>query len=215
MNKLMRDLLIISLRLLVFMPRHATRYERMKLLPWISEKLDNKDGENELVSNFADSITEVQKRLIALEEENVMLKKERNELTNQLLDVREELLHVKHRTSQVENESIDSITHSDYTHDDRTNQMRDSDHSRSENTFLEGSQDESQNLDPPSHNSIEEKIADGLSIHENKVSPSATKDAKQNNTDHQLNHELSAKIIELENRLAVIHAKEVTSFFHC
>lgn len=87
-DRLSRDALALSLRALSCTSNGSTRLDRRKILPWINEGEDNAD--NSLVAMEQESELDLKKRLKSMEEENSQLKRERNELTKQLLVVKEE-----------------------------------------------------------------------------------------------------------------------------
>jgi hypothetical protein len=84
-DRLQRDLLVCSIRALSCQPTGATTNERMKVFPWIS------DSGEKILADVQDlnSDKDLQLRLRALEDENVSLKRERNELTLQIMAQRE------------------------------------------------------------------------------------------------------------------------------
>lgn len=102
-DRLVRDALALSIRSLAAQPNGCTRYERRRVFPWLSledgeDAVYNEDGSgssSSLVGASSESEQDVRRRLRAVEEESLALKRERNELTVQLLEAREEVVHLK------------------------------------------------------------------------------------------------------------------------
>lgn len=105
-DRLMRDALVLSIRSLVCQPSDTTRLERKsQVFPWLlnideEEEEGNDLDDSVLIADSQESIIETKKRLRVLEDENVNLKRERNELTNQLLAAREEVVLIKTKGPQ-------------------------------------------------------------------------------------------------------------------
>lgn len=103
-DRLTRDTLVLSMRALACKPSNTSRYERRRTLPWVQwEEGDGKApgtgaaGVGQGSSATANGTTpeasehEWKRRLKVVEEEAAALKRERNELTKQLLETKEEL----------------------------------------------------------------------------------------------------------------------------
>lgn len=104
-DRLVRDTMVVSMRALTAKGPHATRYERRAVFPWVQS-----EGTVELVAESTENETvETKKILKAREEENMVLKRERNELTVQLLESREELVGVKNKLQQLQNQAAKSM----------------------------------------------------------------------------------------------------------
>lgn len=85
-----RDVLALSMRALACQPSNSTRANRYSTLPWFHS--DPSAGQD-LVAEAAETDQDLRRRLKAMEAETIELKRERNELMNQLLAVREDLSH--------------------------------------------------------------------------------------------------------------------------
>lgn len=102
-DRLTRDSVVLSLRSLACKPLHTSRYERRRVLPWMSMEEDettvlqqmSDSAGNAATGEFPDSTWK--RRLKAVEEEAAALKRERNELTKQLLETKEELFVTKQK----------------------------------------------------------------------------------------------------------------------
>lgn len=100
-DRLVRDTMVVSMRALAAKGPNATRYERRAVFPWVQS-----EGTEALVAEATENETlETKKILKAKEEENMVLKRERNELTVQLLESREELVGLKSRMQQMQNQA--------------------------------------------------------------------------------------------------------------
>lgn len=104
-DRLTRDTLAVSLRALACRPPQSTRYERMRTLPWVIAEEDNDqtlnaehDHNHSNNNNVVDH--DLKRRLKSMEEESAALKRERNELTMQLLQTKEEMLLMKSKFSK-------------------------------------------------------------------------------------------------------------------
>lgn len=91
-NRLNRDGLALSMRGLGCQPSGATKLERKMVLPWFSV---NGEVSSDILAETNESDTELKNRLKVVEEENSTLKRERNELTKQLLEAKEDIFIVK------------------------------------------------------------------------------------------------------------------------
>ena len=79
-DRLVRDSMVLSVRGLAAMPTTTTRFERKAVFPWLMH-----EGDETLVAESNENETQEAKRLLkAKEEENLTLKRERNELTVQV-----------------------------------------------------------------------------------------------------------------------------------
>eukprot|EP01035_Chromulina_nebulosa_P021107 gene21107-27349_t len=107
-DRMQRDILVSGLRILVSRPVGITDHERRQLLPWIDRSITDKP-----LDGLSDNELKLQKKIRSIEEENVSLKKERNELTSQLMLQRESLAHK--RKSQVikDKEEVPDTNNSD------------------------------------------------------------------------------------------------------
>lgn len=103
-DRLTRDTLVLSMRALACKPSNASRYERRRILPWVQWEEDEgkAPGSGAVGAGPGSSATangatpeasehEWKRRLKVVEEEAAALKRERNELTKQLLETKEEL----------------------------------------------------------------------------------------------------------------------------
>ena len=105
-DRLVRDTMVLSLRALAAMPPSCTRHERRSVFPWLAPE----GGDAQLVAAASENEQlETKKVLKAREEENQVLKRERNELTVQLLASREELVSLKNRMQQLQNQTSKSL----------------------------------------------------------------------------------------------------------
>lgn len=97
-SRLNRDGLALSMRALACQPTGTTKIDRKKVLPWLSN-----DGEvsADILAESNESDAELKNRLKTVEEENSNLKRERNELTKQLLEAKEEISIVKSKSPLV------------------------------------------------------------------------------------------------------------------
>ncbi len=93
-SRLNRDGLALSMRALACQPHVATRLERKTVFPWL---VSDGDGLPNSLTATNESDAEMKYRLKTVEEENSVLKRERNELAKQLLETKEEnsLLKIK------------------------------------------------------------------------------------------------------------------------
>eukprot|EP01038_Epipyxis_sp_PR26KG_P008432 gene8432-11408_t len=221
-DRLSRDALALGIRSLACQPLGCTMIERMKCFPWLSS---NGEKTVELVAeNGTDADGDVRRRLRALEEENVSLKRERNELTIQLLEQREEMVLLKNNTKtnhQLSNGYYGIGNTSNYSINVEEN----------ENQIINPEESESQKNN---HNFVntQEKTA---SYHHN-ISHNNTSNAMASSIDHlselcygggipesEDDHDhdhgaaletvksLSSKVIELENKIFIISKREAES----
>jgi len=80
-DRMQRDALALTLRALACVEKSTSTEDRLKTLPWIDAS-----GQRVLTSAASESAVEMGERLNVLENENVKLKRERVELTMQLLE---------------------------------------------------------------------------------------------------------------------------------
>lgn len=95
---MIRDLLGITMQVFTCFPEKMNRYDRLAAsFPWLLED-GTRDSEEERGGEEADAMeNELKKHLRNVEEENSSLKRERNELTKQLLQAREEIAVMRAR----------------------------------------------------------------------------------------------------------------------
>eukprot|EP01039_Chlorochromonas_danica_P006982 gene6982-7724_t len=86
-----RDLLAVSMRTLACQAPNTTRYDRCKMLPWFQGENEDSEEARELIADNGESDHDLRRRLRSLESEVIELRRERNELTMQLLETRESL----------------------------------------------------------------------------------------------------------------------------
>jgi hypothetical protein len=103
-DRLVRDTLVLSIRALAAQSVGCTRLERRQVFPWLSTIGGGGDGtqggegggggEQDMGQN-SEAFLEIKRRLRTIEEDNSNLRKERNELTMQLLGSRDEIITLK------------------------------------------------------------------------------------------------------------------------
>jgi hypothetical protein len=94
-DKLIRDILAFTMRTFTCFPEKMSRYDRLLHgFPWFQEDIDEAN-ENNNGEGYEAAESELKKRLKVVEEDNSFLKKERNELTKQLLSTKEEIALLK------------------------------------------------------------------------------------------------------------------------
>ena len=96
-DKLIRDILALTMKVFTTFPSSTNRFDRLlTAFPWMVETDDGEAHEGQA----DEAETELKKRLKGVEEENSLLKRERNELTKQLLETKEEISLLKVRVNQ-------------------------------------------------------------------------------------------------------------------
>lgn len=96
-DRLERDALAMSIRALCCRPSGSTKLQRQAAFPWY-QRAAMENAENETHSLIADSNEteiEMKRRVRTLQEENNSLRREKNELTSQLLEQREEMISLR------------------------------------------------------------------------------------------------------------------------
>jgi hypothetical protein len=142
-DRLVRDTMVLSMRSLAALPPNCSRYERKAIFPWLSSENPEK-----MVAESTDSeALEVKRVMKAKEEENSVLKRERNELTVQLLESREELVALKSKMTQLQNQN-------------KTMPTPDKRNSGTANTIKKGATDEPFNGFPPNSDAAAANAAD-------------------------------------------------------
>jgi hypothetical protein len=179
-DRLVRDTLVLSIRGLVALPSDFTRHERKKVFPWIS---DSGEVLSNLIAENNESDKELQSRLMILEETNNALKKERNELTIQLVEAREEVVIMK------------GSRHTYNNHKEEGNNNHNINNNNSSNSVVTAHHDSSDHHSP---------IDNSCSVqhhHDDDTTSGGGREAFKH---------LSRKIIELENQLSIANKREVT-----
>jgi len=178
-DRLVRDTLVLSIRGLVALPSDFTRHERKKVFPWIS---DSGEVLSNLIAENNESDKELQSRLMILEETNNALKKERNELTIQLVEAREEVVIMKGSRH----------TYNNHKEEGNNNNISSSS-SSSVVAAHHGSSDH--------HSPIDNSYSVQHHHDDDTTSGGGSREAFKH---------LSRKIIELENQLSIANKREVT-----
>jgi len=176
-DKLIRDILALTMRLFTCFPAEVNRYDRISsTYPWLIENPDDDNNEANISEGEHTAIeNELKKRLMTVEEENASLKRERNELTLQLLEKKEEISLIKAKGGAASHGTVvtsASAVEGDHSHGDDV-----------------GSSHGASNLtsDFAGANTSSEEGGNGELSYK----------------------ELSAKIIELENKLNISNKKEL------
>ena len=193
-DRLVRDTMVLSMRSLAFLPSNCSRYERKSMFPW----LKHSNNTNNLIAESNENEKIETKRILnKKEEENIILKKERNELTLQLLESREELVNLKNKLNTIQNSSTNSSNN-----DNKRNSLNNSNN----NINKKGIIDEPFNGFPPSNTETNSNNNNNTNTtgSNNSTSSSNMSDGKA-----EAFKQLSSKIIELENKLAVASKREV------
>jgi hypothetical protein len=181
-DRLVRDTMVLSIRALVALPATYSRYERKSLFPWV-----NAENSGKLVAESTESESIEAKRVLkSKEEENATLKRERNELTVQLLESREELVSLKAKVAQLQNLNGKSMPP---TPDKRM--------SGTAGMMKKGATDEPFSGFPPP------------------AAPNGGEAAGADFGKSEAFKQLSSKIIELENKLTIATKREVSKSAHC
>jgi hypothetical protein len=109
-DRMVRDTMALSIRALAAMPPNCTHHERKSVFPWLAGGAGGPGGEHEslIAESTENEQIETKKLLKSREEENTVLKRERNELTVQLLESREELVMVKSKMQQLQHQATKS-----------------------------------------------------------------------------------------------------------
>jgi len=181
-DRLVRDTLVLSIRGLVALPSDFTRHERKKVFPWIS---DSGEVLSNLIAENNESDKELQSRLMILEETNNALKKERNELTIQLVEAREEVVIMK------------GSRHTYNNHKEEGNNNNSSSSSSSSSSSVVAAHHDSSDHHSPIDNSYS-------------VQHHHDDDTTSGGGSREAFKHLSRKIIELENQLSIANKREVT-----
>jgi len=181
-DRLVRDTLVLSIRGLVALPSDFTRHERKKVFPWIS---DSGEVLSNLIAENNESDKELQSRLMIMEETNNALKKERNELTIQLVEAREEVVIMK------------GSRHTYYNHKEEGNNNNISSSSSSSSSSVVAAHHDSSDHHSPIDNSYS-------------VQHHHDDDTTSGGGSREAFKHLSRKIIELENQLSIANKREVT-----
>ena len=179
-DRLVRDTLVLSIRGLVALPSDFTRHERKKVFPWIS---DSGEVLSNLIAENNESDKELQSRLMILEETNNALKKERNELTIQLVEAREEVVIMKGSRH----------TYNNHKEEGNNNNIGSS---SSGSSIVAAHHDSSDHHSPIDNSSSVQHHHD-----DDTTSGVGSREAFKH---------LSRKIIELENQLSIANKREVT-----
>jgi len=193
-DRLVRDLLVVSMRALATLPLDCTRFERKrKTFPWLSKDTGEMISQAVAESNDSSEI-EAKKMLKSKEEENLVLKRERNELTVQLVESREDLVRVKAdlMNKQLLLQQKEKLLQQ---------QQRD-ESTASENTFA---------------SSASAAAVGDVSSDLAATAAAAAVDAPTIPTavgQGEYFKQLSSKIVELENKLAIASKKEAESARH-
>lgn len=179
-DRLVRDTLVLSIRGLVALPSDFTRHERKKVFPWIS---DSGEVLSNLIAENNESDKELQSRLMILEETNNALKKERNELTIQLVEAREEVVVMK------------GSKHTYNNHKEEGNNSHNNNNSSS-SSVVAAQHDSSDHHSP---------IVNSCSVQHHHDDDTTSGGGSREAFKH-----LSRKIIELENQLSIANKREIT-----
>ena len=179
-DRLVRDTLVLSIRGLVALPSDFTRHERKKVFPWIS---DSGEVLSNLIAENNESDKELQSRLMILEETNNALKKERNELTIQLVEAREEVVIMKGSRH----------TYNNHKEEGNNNNISSS---SSSSSVVAAHHDSSDHHSP---------IDNSYSVQHHHDDDTTSGGGSREAFKH-----LSRKIIELENQLSIANKREVT-----
>jgi hypothetical protein len=132
-DKLIRDILAFTMRTFTCFPERMSRYDRLLHgFPWFQEDIDEAN-ENNNGEGYEAAESELKKRLKVVEEDNSFLKKERNELTKQLLSTKEEIALLKasrHHQQQLQSGagSLDSSDHHNHPFSPNSNTVGDSEY---------------------------------------------------------------------------------------
>jgi len=171
---------VLSIRGLVALPSDFTRHERKKVFPWIS---DSGEVLSNLIAENNESDKELQSRLMILEETNNALKKERNELTIQLVEAREEVVIMKGSRH----------TYNNHKEEGNNNNISSS---SSSSSVVAAHHDSSDHHSP---------IDNSYSVQHHHDDDTTSGGGSREAFKH-----LSRKIIELENQLSIANKREVT-----
>ena len=196
-DRLVRDTMVLSMRSLAFLPSNCSRYERKSMFPWLKHSNNTTTNNNLIAESNENEKIETKRILNKKEEENIILKKERNELTLQLLESREELVNLKNKLNTIQNSSTNSSNN-----DNKRNSLNNSNN----NINKKGIIDEPFNGFPPSNTETNSNNNNNTNTtgSNNNTSSSNMSDGKA-----EAFKQLSSKIIELENKLAVASKREV------
>ena len=191
-DRLIRDTLVLSIRGLVALPSDFTRHERKKVFPWIS---DNGEVLSTLIAENNESDKELQGRLMILEETNNALKKERNELTIQLVEAREEVVTLK-GSKHIYNNYRDEGNNNDNINNSSSSGSSDYLHTVGDVAAHHDSSDQHSPIDNIS------------SVHHHHDDDDAS-GGGGGSSSREAFKQLSRKIIELENQLSIANKREV------
>lgn len=116
-DRLQRDMLACTIRAIICQPPGTTTAERLSMFPWLQRRLTDEafeegEGPNE---TSAYDVQALKQRLRSLEEENFSLKRERNELLEQIMDEREAAIQRENMMSNSSRNLRDSSSSNDLT----------------------------------------------------------------------------------------------------
>ena len=207
-DRLSRDALVLSIRGLSCQARNSTMYDKLKVLPWTTSLGDDI---SELTTDIHESDADLKKQLKAFERENIELKKERNTLTMQLVETREEMMTLKHRQQSVSAGSISlpgnqTLSKSQSSQDNLPSHL-------TLGVPVDSATESSSSADLPSANSHSDS-ADSTPVLPNDQTNEAMDSAQSGNSggvggDADTTRQLSRRVIELETQLSIATKQQV------